>query len=182
MRRTGFRKPFRTLRRLLLAGRMVDTNSNGGRWIIFGHVLPMKGREDLIDALMDALTSSMTIAERRSGFSFRPRAVQWAEEILPPFRGGDMENQGASIGVLVTLELPTRGMVKEANDWRFFEQLESLKKLAPRIQILTAKEIFAEKEINYFKLSLTTFSKAASKPSKTRAEKERLAPDGVLGA
>ncbi len=38
---------------------------------------------------------------------------------------GDMENQGASIAVLVTLKPPTRGMVKEANDSGFFEQPKS---------------------------------------------------------
>jgi len=38
---------------------------------------------------------------------------------------GDMENQGVSIAVLVTLKPPTRGMVKEANDSGFFEQPKS---------------------------------------------------------
>ena len=79
---------------------------------------------------------------------------------------GDMETQKATLGVLISLEPPTKSMKTEALSAGFYTPSVFPSRNIQKIQILTAKELFEEKRIDYYKLDSATFRDARSKPLK----------------
>ena len=61
---------------------------------------------------------------------------------------GIIEREKAAIGVLLTLEPPTKAMVREAADAGFYNSPWNGRK-HPRIQIITVEELLSGKEIDY---------------------------------
>ena len=61
---------------------------------------------------------------------------------------GVIERENAEIGVLITLEEPSKAMKKEAISAGFYYS-PGWQKRYPRIQILTVKDLLAGKRINY---------------------------------
>ena len=92
---------------------------------------------------------------------------------------GDMEAQKATLGVLISLEPPTRPMITEALSAGFYTPPAFPNRNVQKIQILTTKELFEGKGIDYYKLDSATFRDARSKPGKkdTIQEKPRLRND-----
>lgn len=79
---------------------------------------------------------------------------------------GDMEAQKATLGVLISLESPTKSMKTEALSAGFYTPPAFPNRNIQKIQILTAEELFAGKGIDYYKLDSATFRNAHSKPLK----------------
>ncbi len=74
---------------------------------------------------------------------------------------GTMDRERATIGAFITLERPTRGMVKEAAIAGFYEPEYFVGRRYPRVQILTIEEILEGKKIQYPEAALTTTFKRA---------------------
>jgi len=62
---------------------------------------------------------------------------------------GDTEREKAAIGAFITLEEPTRPMIEEAVSAGFYEPEFLHGKKYPKIQILTVKELFEDKQLQY---------------------------------
>lgn len=73
---------------------------------------------------------------------------------------GVLERENASIGVLITLQDPTKPMLQEAAAAGFYEPKDFPNHRVPRLQILTIAELLAGKQLQYPKMSVTTFKKA----------------------
>lgn len=63
------------------------------------------------------------------------------------------------IGVLISMEAPTKPMLKEAAEAGFYKP-PGLEDRYPRIQILTIEELLAGKRVEYPRLLEVTFKKA----------------------
>lgn len=61
---------------------------------------------------------------------------------------GVIEREGAEIGILITLEKPTKDMRRETTSAGFYES-KSWDRKHPRLQILTIEELFNGKQIDY---------------------------------
>ncbi len=73
---------------------------------------------------------------------------------------GVVEREDAQIGLLITLEPPTKPMIKEAAEAGFYES-PLIGKKYPKIQILTIEELIDGKELEYPKgLRMEMFAKA----------------------
>ncbi|MGH9668847.1 MAG: DNA methyltransferase, partial [Terriglobales bacterium] len=73
---------------------------------------------------------------------------------------GVMEREKAEMGAMLTLEEPTKPMLKEAASAGFYES-EGWGKKYPKLQILTVEELLARKELDYPRSALdVTFKKA----------------------
>jgi DNA modification methylase len=72
---------------------------------------------------------------------------------------GVIEREEAQIGVLITMEAPTKPMLKEAAEAGFYKP-PGLEDRYPRIQILTIEELLAGKRVEYPRLLEVTFKKA----------------------
>lgn len=70
-----------------------------------------------------------------------------------------IEREEAQIGVLISMEPPTRPMLKEAAEAGFYKP-PGLEDRYPRIQILTIEELLAGKRVEYPRLLEVTFKKA----------------------
>ena len=86
---------------------------------------------------------------------------------------GVIEREEAQIGVLISMEAPTRPMLKEAAEAGFYKP-PGLEDRYPRIQILTIEELLAGKRVEYPRLLEVTFKKAPK--SKPTPEKKTLLP------
>lgn len=75
---------------------------------------------------------------------------------------GAVEREGAAIGVLITLEPPTREMKREAAAAGFWSPQHNPHERFPRIQILTIEELLAGKQIDcrYLRHGSATFRRA----------------------
>lgn len=75
---------------------------------------------------------------------------------------GAVEREGAAIGVLITLEPPTREMKREAAAAGFWSPQHNPNERFPRIQILTIEELLAGKQIDcrYLRHGSATFRRA----------------------
>ncbi len=75
---------------------------------------------------------------------------------------GAVEREGAAIGVLITLEPPTREMKREAVAAGFWSPQHNPNERFPRIQILTIEELLAGKQIDcrYLRHGSATFRRA----------------------
>ena len=85
---------------------------------------------------------------------------------------GVVERENAAIGVLITLEAPTRNMKTEAAGAGFYESPWQTKH--PRIQILTIEELLAGKKIDFPpSRDLRTFKKAPKAKRKPQARRRK---------
>ena len=79
---------------------------------------------------------------------------------------GVLEREKAIIGVFITLKEPTRPMLTEGVSAGFYEPEYLPNKRYPRIQILTIKDLFEGKKVEYYQDAVATFKKAKRKPKK----------------
>ena len=84
---------------------------------------------------------------------------------------GVIERENAAIGVLLTLEKPTKPMLREAADAGFYNSPWGSSH--PRLQIFTIKELLEERRIDYPRTNANVTHKKADKYIKT-PEKPRL--------
>jgi DNA modification methylase len=87
---------------------------------------------------------------------------------------GVVNRERAVIGVLITLQPPTRPMKADAASAGFYQAVEWNEQRFPRIQILTIADLLAGKEINYPKALNVTF-KIAPKGKYIEPENRQLA-------
>ena len=73
----------------------------------------------------------------------------------------DRTREGAELGVLLTLEPPTRGMREEANAAGFYQH-EMMNQTYPRIQIATIAEMVEQHKRLNIPMSLEVLKKAQS--------------------
>ena len=89
---------------------------------------------------------------------------------------GVIEREKAEIGVLISMESPTRPMLKEAAEAGFY-QAPGLTDKYPRIQILSIAELLAGKKIDYPRFAAdATFKKA---PKARKAPEEQMPLNGA---
>ncbi len=69
------------------------------------------------------------------------------------------EKDGTQIGVLISMEAPTKPMLKDAAEAGFYKP-SGLEDRYPRLQILTIEELLAGKRVEYPRLLEVTFKKA----------------------
>jgi site-specific DNA-methyltransferase (adenine-specific) len=86
---------------------------------------------------------------------------------------GVIEREDAQIGILISMEAPTKPMLKEAAEAGFYKP-PGLQDKYPRIQILTIEELLAGKQVAHPRLLDATFKKAPK--SRPAAEKKLLLP------
>jgi len=83
---------------------------------------------------------------------------------------GVIEREKAEIGVLISMEPPTKPMLKEAAEAGFY-QPPGLTDKYPRLQVLSIAELLAGKKIEYPRLLDVTFKKA---PKARKAAEEQI--------
>src|SRR6202030_1048710 len=79
---------------------------------------------------------------------------------------GVIEREDAQIGVLISMEAPTKPMLKEAAEAGFYKP-PGLQDKYPRIQILTIEDLLTVRQLAHPRLLDATFKKApkARKPA-----------------
>ncbi len=87
---------------------------------------------------------------------------------------GVLEREKAVIGVFITLKEPTKPMLTEAASTGFYEPEYIPNKRYPRLQILTIKELFEGKKVEYYRDTVVTFKKAKRKPKKKQVQTTML--------
>jgi site-specific DNA-methyltransferase (adenine-specific) len=87
---------------------------------------------------------------------------------------GVIEREDAQIGVLISMEAPTKPMLKEAAEAGFYKP-PGLQDKYPRIQILTIEDLLAGKQVAHPRLLDATFKKA---PRARKAAEEQMALGG----
>ena len=87
---------------------------------------------------------------------------------------GVIEREDAQIGVLISMEAPTKPMLKEAAEAGFYKP-PGLEDKYPRIQILTIEELLAGKQVAHPRLLDATFKKAP----KARKAAEQMSLGGA---
>jgi site-specific DNA-methyltransferase (adenine-specific) len=88
---------------------------------------------------------------------------------------GDMEREKAVIGAILTLEKPTRPMMKEAFAVGFYEPKYLPGKHYPKVQILTIDELLSGKQLEYPRVAPEiTFKKAERKSKRKDSEQGEL--------
>jgi len=90
---------------------------------------------------------------------------------------GVLEREKAQIGAFITLQEPTKPMIKEAATAGFYDPPEVYKQhypeeRYPKIQILTIKELFGGKQLDYPRRGKETTFKQAEKKKKEGKHKE----------
>jgi len=88
---------------------------------------------------------------------------------------GVIEREKAEIGVLISMEPPTKPMLKEATDAGFYQPAGVVDK-CPRLQILGIAELLAGKKIDYPRFALDVTHKRAPKARKAAEEQIPLTP------
>lgn len=83
---------------------------------------------------------------------------------------GVVQREQAVIGAFITLNPPTKPMIKDAVTAGFYEPETLPGKKYPRIQILTIEELLAGKRLEYPRLQIDTFQKA---PRQTKEHKDK---------
>ena len=86
----------------------------------------------------------------------------------------DRERDKAPIGVLITLEEPTRPMLQEAAAAGFYEPEHFPGYQYPRLQILTIKELLEGKEAQYPRMAPPATFKRAQRQRKSIEDQQRL--------
>ena len=88
---------------------------------------------------------------------------------------GVIEREKAAIGVLITMEEPTKPMLKEAAEAGFYKDESAFDTgTYPRIQILTVEQLLSGGQVQYPRLLEATFKKA---PKARAAAVEQLKLD-----
>jgi len=87
---------------------------------------------------------------------------------------GVMERERAPIGILITLEEPSRPMLQEAAAGGFYEPEHFPGHQYPRIQILTIRELLEGKEAQYPRMAPPATFKRAQRHQRSSQEQERL--------
>ena len=82
---------------------------------------------------------------------------------------GVIEREKAEISVLITMEPPTKPMLKEAAEAGFYKP-PGLADKYPRIQILSIKELLAAKKVDYPRFAAAATFKKAPKARKAAEE------------
>ena len=72
-----------------------------------------------------------------------------------------MEREKAQIGVLISMQPPTRPMRQEAASVGLYESPDWNRKY-PRLQLLTIEDLLSGRDIDYPQAADTTFKKAAT--------------------
>jgi site-specific DNA-methyltransferase (adenine-specific) len=84
---------------------------------------------------------------------------------------GVIEREKAEIGVLISMEPPTKAMLKEAAEAGFYQPPGTIDKF-PRLQILSIAELLEGKKIDYPRYVVdATFKKA---PKSRKAAEEQI--------
>jgi len=86
---------------------------------------------------------------------------------------GTIDREDAQIGVLISMEAPTKPMLKEAAEAGFYKP-PGLQDKYPRIQILTIEDLLAGKQVAHPRLLDATFKKAPK--SRPAAERKLALP------
>lgn len=89
---------------------------------------------------------------------------------------GTIDREDAQIGALISMEAPTKPMLKEAAEAGFYKP-PGLQDKYPRIQILTIEDLLAGKQIAHLRLLDATFKKA---PKARKAAEEQLPLGGEI--
>ena len=87
---------------------------------------------------------------------------------------GDRERENAPIGILITLEEPTKPMLEEAATAGYYEPEHFPGYQYPRIQILTIRELLDGKEAQYPRMAPPATFKRAQRHRKSMEEQQRL--------
>lgn len=85
---------------------------------------------------------------------------------------GVIDRENAAIGILLTLESPTKPMLREAADAGFYDSPWGSKH--PRIQIITIKELLEGQRIDYPRSNANVTYKKADRYTKSQPEKPEL--------
>jgi site-specific DNA-methyltransferase (adenine-specific) len=87
---------------------------------------------------------------------------------------GDMEREKAPIGILITLEEPTRPMLQEAAAGGFYEPEYFPGHQYPRLQILTIQELLEGKEAKYPRMAPAATFKRAQRHRKSTEDQHKF--------
>jgi len=87
---------------------------------------------------------------------------------------GDREREKAPIGILITLEEPTKPMLEEAATAGYYEPEHFPCHQYPRIQILTIRELLDGKEAEYPRMAPPATFKRAQRHRKSTQDQQRL--------
>ena len=87
---------------------------------------------------------------------------------------GDREREKAPIGILITLEEPTKPMLEEAATAGYYEPEHFPGYQYPRIQILTIRELLDGKEAQYPRMAPPATFKRAQRHRKSIEDQQRL--------
>jgi len=85
-----------------------------------------------------------------------------------------LEREKAPIGILITLEEPTRPMLQEAAAGGFYEPEHFPGHHYPRLQILTIRELLEGKEAQYPRMAPAATFKRAQRHRKSTEDQQRL--------
>ena len=121
-----------------------------------------KGADRGVDGIISFFDDDSGIAKK---ILIQVKSGHVSRGVIATLRG-DMETQKATLGVLISLEPPTEPMKTEALSAGFYTPPVFPSRNIQKIQILTAKELFEGKTIDYYKLDSATFRNARSKPLK----------------
>jgi len=86
----------------------------------------------------------------------------------------DREREKAPIGILITMEEPTRPMLEEAATTGYYEPEHFPGYQYPRIQILTIKQLLDGKQAQYPRMALPATFKRAQRHRKSTEDQQRL--------
>jgi DNA modification methylase len=87
---------------------------------------------------------------------------------------GVLEREKSPIGILITLEEPTRPMLQEAAAGGFYEPEHFPGQQYPKLQILTIRELVEGKEAQYPRMALPATFKRAQRHQRGLQEQQRL--------
>ena len=134
-------------------------------------VTPAKSREAPTAASTGASTSMRQHRQDASRSSSRSRPGRTSTSHYVRDLRGVIEREKAEIGVLITVEEPTRPMLKEAAEAGFFK-FESAFDTGtyPRLQILTIEQLLGGAQVAYPRLLVDTFKRAP----KAKSSSEQL--------
>jgi site-specific DNA-methyltransferase (adenine-specific) len=137
----------------LVGARRAASSRKGADHGIDGKLFFRDGKDDLSQIILSVKSGSVQVRDIR--------------DLV-----GTIGREKAQLGVLITLEPPSRPMVKEAVDAGFYKSDNFLDKV-PRIQIVTIEELLAGKHIEFPHLQQETF-KQAPKTKGKKAENMQL--------
>ena len=124
----------------LIPARRADSSKKGADRGIDGKLFFRDGKEELSQIIFSVKSGGVQVRDVR--------------DLV-----GTIEREKAQIGVLITLEAPSKPMEREAIDAGFYKS-KNFEDKVPRIQILTIEQLLQGKRIEFPHLSQETFKKA----------------------